>query len=265
MAKRAYAFDENGKNRADKAIRWVEGFREAQTRRQRRFGGPFDDLRIYNGTNSEMPQYGVGRVTGINTVNGERVVDVEQPSTTFGRVYLVNSGGEVAYQKVGTSKNRPLVKVLYDTGTPAAGETWGAKPGQWAASKGYPGFTVLGVVDATAKIMLARVEPYDTIIGKLTGALTDGANTVNVWAGDGGSEAVVSGWTVSARPWFDIGSCAYPVSTTAKVVCKFIDGQWYIMPMAWDRTAISGWSASERQYLRHDASGCLEWTTPGTC
>jgi hypothetical protein len=177
----------------------------------------------------------------------------------------VNAGGDLDYQKTGISKNRPVVKVLYDTGTPAAGETWGPKPNQFTASKGYPGFTVLGVVDSDAKVMLARVEPYDTIIGKLTGALTDGANTVNMWAGDGGSEAVASGWTVSARPWFDIGSCAYPVSTTAKVVCKYIDGQWYIMPMAWDRTAISGWDEDVTQYLKHDTSGCLAWETPEEC
>lgn len=262
---RAHAFNDDGKRRADKAIRWVEGFREQQARRQRRFSGPFDEIKIYNAENEEMPQYGIGRVTAISEVAGEKVVNLEKPSTTFSRSYLVNSGGDVAYQKTGISKNRPIVKVLYDSGTPAVGETYGPKPGQFTISKGYPGFTILGVVDSTNKIALARVEPYDTIIGKLTGSLVDGANTVNVWAGVGGSEAVVTSWTVSARPWFDIGSCTFPVSTTAKVVCKCIDGQWYIMPLPWDRTAISGYSGSVVQYLKHDASGCLAWETPSAC
>ena len=262
---RAYAFDEDGKRRANKSIRWTEQFREKQNRRQRRQVSLFDDLRIYNGTNESMPQYGVGKVTSITTYNGEKYATVEKPDTTFSRQYLVNSGSALAYQSTGVAKNRPVVKVLYDTGTPAVGETWGAKPGQFTASKGYPGFVVLGIVDSTNKIMLARQEPYDTIIGKLTTTLADGANTVNVWAGVGGSEAVVSGWTVSARPWFDIGSCTFPVSTTAKVVCKCVDGQWYIMPMPWDRTAISGYSGSVVQYLKHDASGCLAWETPSAC
>jgi hypothetical protein len=259
---RAYAFNEDGKNRADKAIRWVESFREKQARRQRRFSGPFDDIRIYNEGAGEMPQYGVGRVTSISTVNGEKVVGVEKPSTTFSRMYLVNSGGDIAYQKVGTSKNRPVVKLLCDA-APAVGDTFGAKANQWEAAKGYPGFTILGYLGDN--IALARQEPYDTVIGKLTSSLVDGSNTVNVWAGIGGSEAVVSGWTVSARPWFDIGSCTFPISTTAKVVCKFIDGQWYIMPMPWDRTAISGYSGSVVQYLKHDTSGCLAWETPEAC
>ncbi len=262
---RAYAFDEDGKRRANNAIRWVEGFREQPNRRQRRFASPFDDLKIYNGTNEEMPQYGIGKAGAVTTVNGEKVITVEKPDTTFTRSYLVNSGDDLAYQNVSTAKNRPVVKVLYDTGTPAAGETWGAKPSQWTASKGYPGFTVLGIVDSSAQIMLARVEPYDTIIGKLTGALVDGGNTVNVWAGVPGSEAAIASWTVTAYPWFDVGSCTYPVSTSAKVVCKYIAGRWRIMPLPWDRTQISGYSGSTKQYLAHDTSGCLLWETPSAC
>jgi hypothetical protein len=83
-----------------------------------------------------------------------------------------------------------VVKVLYDTGTPAAGETWGPSPNSWAASKGYPGFTCLGVVDATARIMLARVESPEIYIGKAdTDIAKNASGTVSQWVGTpGGSE-----------------------------------------------------------------------------
>ena len=262
---RAYAFDEDGKRRANKSIRWTEQFREKQNRRQRRQVSLFDDLRIYNGTNESMPQYGIGKVTSITTYNGEKYATVEKPDTTFSRQYLVNSGSALAYQSTGVAKNRPVVKVLYDTGTPAAGEVWGPKPGQFTASKGYPGFVVLGIVDSTNKIMLARQEPYDKLIGKLTATLSTGANTVNIWAGAAGSETVVSGWTVSAYPWQNLPTCAYPCSTTAKLQLVNRNGVWYIEPLPIDYEQISGYSGSTRQYLRHDTSGCLQWHTPGSC
>jgi hypothetical protein len=186
---RAYAFDENGKNRADDAIRWVEGFREKQARRQRRFTSPFDDIRIYNDTNEELPQYGVARVTGINTVNDQKVVTVEKPSTTFGRLYLVNSGDDLAYQRVGVSKNRPVVKVLYDTGTPAIGETWGPAPSQWTLKKGYPGFLCLGIVDATSKIMLARYDEPGIYLVKADADISKGSTgTASLYYDDAGTE-----------------------------------------------------------------------------
>lgn len=187
---RAYAFNEDGKRRADDAIRWVEGFREQGTRRQRRFGAPFDDIRIYNDTNEELPQYGVARVTGMNTVNDQKVVTVEKPSTTFSRLYLVNSGDDLAYQRVGVAKNRPVVKVLYDTGTPAVGETYGPKPSQFTVSKGYPGFLCLGIVDAANKIMLARYDEPGIYLVKADADISKGSTgTCSLYVGDSGAES----------------------------------------------------------------------------
>lgn len=222
MAKRAYAYDENGKNRADKAVRWVESFREKQTRRQRRFSGPFDDIRIYNGTNDEMPQFGVGRVTAISTVNGENVVTVEKPSTTFGRLYLVNSGGDLAYQKVGTSKNRPVVKLLCDA-APAVGDVFGPKPGQWTASKGYPGYSIIGYLGDN--IALARQESIDHLIGKPGSTVTKGGSgSFTVWLYLSGA------WSASS---LSITATALGAECASGKYAKleWISGQWLAGPM----------------------------------
>jgi hypothetical protein len=222
---RAYAFDENGKDRADKAIRWVEGFREQQTRRQRRFSGPFDDIKIYNAENDEIPQYGIGRVTAISEVAGEKVVNLEKPSTTFSRLYLVNSGGDVAYQKTGISKNRPVVKVLYDSGTPAVGDTYGPKPSQWTVSKGYPGFVCLGIVDATSRIMLARYDEPGFYLVKADADIAKGSTgTASLYYDNAGTETDTT---------INISSCkALGAAVTSGKWCivQYMNGVPYIGP-----------------------------------
>jgi hypothetical protein len=222
---RAYAFDEDGKRRANKSIRWTEQFREKQNRRQRRQVSLFDDLRIYNGTNESLPQYGVGKVTSITTYNGEKYATVEKPDTTFSRQYLVNSGSALAYQSTGVAKNRPVVKVLYDTGTPAAGEVWGPKPGQWTASKGYPGFLVLGIVDSTNKIMLARVEEPEIYAAKADGDIAINASgTCSQWVGTPGGSEFDS--TVNITNCYNF--TGKKIKTNDLVTIYFVDGVAYI-------------------------------------
>jgi hypothetical protein len=219
---RAYAFNEDGKNRADSAIRWVEGFREKQTRRQRRFSGPFDDIKIYNNENSEMPQFGIGRVTAISEVGGEKVVNLEKPSTTFSRLYLVNSGGDVAYQKTGISKNRPVVKLLCDA-VPAVGDVFGPKPSQWTASKGYPGYTILGHLGDN--IALARQESIDHLIGKPGSTVAKGSSgSFTIWLKATGS------WAASS---LSITAEALGAECTSGKYAKleWIAGYWVAGPM----------------------------------
>ena len=222
---RAYAFDEDGKRRANESIRWTEQFRQQQVRRNRRQVSPFDDLKIYNGTNEEMPQYGIGKVTSITTLNGEKLATVEKPDTTFSRQYLVNAGDDLAYQRAGIAKNRPIVNVLYDTGTPAAGEAWGPKPGQWTASKGFPGLTILGVVDSTNKIALARIESIDHLIGKPGSTIAKGSSgSFTVWLKSTGSWAA-SSYTITAEA---LGAAC----TSAKYAkLEWIAGYWVAGPL----------------------------------
>jgi hypothetical protein len=222
---RAYAFDENGKDRADSAIRWVEGFREQGTRRQRRFVSPFDDVRIYNDTNEELPQFGVARVTGMTTINDQKVVSVEKPDTTFGRLYLVNSGDDLAYQRVGVAKNRPIVKVLYDTGTPAIGEVWGPKPGQFSCSAWYPGFKVLGIVSSTDKIMLAQYDEPGIYLGKADADIAKGSTgTVSLWIGASGAE---SDSTINITGCSALGAA---ITSGKWVTVQYINGVPYVGP-----------------------------------
>jgi hypothetical protein len=219
---RAYAFDENGKDRANKAIRWVEGFREKQVRRQRRFSQPFEDIKIYNDGAGEMPQYGIGGVSGVDEINGEKVIKVGKPGATFSRDFLVNSGDDLAYQKVGTSKNRPVLRVLCDA-APAIGETWGAKPSQWTLSKGYPGFTILGHIGDN--IAIARQESIDHLVGKPGSTVSKGGSgSFTIWLKATGS------WAASS---LTITATALGAECTSGKYAKleYIAGEWIAGPL----------------------------------
>ena len=119
----------------------------------------------------------------------------------------------------------------WDTGTPAVGETWGPKSGQWTLSKGQPGFTVVGVVDATRNLMLAVPCCSPCVFeGNLYATLTSSSATGQVTP----TTAVLG----SLPP--NSGSTAYPLtcnndfgiggaSGKKVLVCQGEDGTFYII------------------------------------
>lgn len=189
-----------------------------------------------NNGGETMPAYGVGRITGVS-IDALAVpwhLNIDKPSSTFGRHYLVNGDQDVGDGLLGygylLDAGNPLpLTFLHDNGTtPAAGQEWGAKPGQWSLSINYPAIcNVLGEVDSTNHYVVGIGHPIDTLIGKLAGSLSQGSSaTMNVWAGAGNSEAVISSMTVTVYDWLII-SGGDPISSGKKVVAKYIDGVLY--------------------------------------
>jgi hypothetical protein len=105
-----------------------------------------------NSESSEaMPPFGVGVITDSEIFEERMSVDiVGKPGTTFYDTFAVNSGRTVNAGKRGNAQLGQLVFVSFDTGTPAFGEVWGPKPGQWTISKGYPGFKVRKIISNTS-------------------------------------------------------------------------------------------------------------------
>jgi hypothetical protein len=186
---------------------------------------------IQNAAASSLPAFGVCRVTGLNTSwNGPPAFTVDQPDGTFRRNYLVNGPLELAPGQFGLAQRGPLVDVLYDSGTPALDEGWGPKPGQWSLSKHYPlPFTVLGLVQASAQRMLARHEPPSFLLGRISSNLAVGASgSVQVCESvSPGSEAEISGWTVTA--WNRFASLTASSSAKKWVALNWINGRWYLV------------------------------------
>lgn len=110
-----------------------------------------------------------------------------KPDTTFGRIFAVNSGTAVPAGGYGLCRLSGDVLVAYDTGTPAINEGFGPKPGQWTASKNYPQCLVCrGVIDSTAKIMLATLGVIEKGLAKANGTIAfEGNGAISICAGAG--------------------------------------------------------------------------------
>ena len=205
-----------------------------------RFAGvnPFPDRPIpvasppafWNDSGETVPAYGVMARTGIKDLgHGLVLPKIAKPSTGFCMRYLVNGDQPVPAASIGGCQAGDLVQALYDSGTPAMDEGWGPKSEQWTLTKNYPSTCLVdGIFDADKKILLGKWRLIDTLIGKLAGPLLQGNSaTVNVWAGAGGSEAIVTSLTLSGRDWL-MKSGATAIASGKKVLSQWVNGIWYI-------------------------------------
>jgi hypothetical protein len=144
-----------------------------------------------NSTGETIPAFGVMAVTDASRAIQEPYLKVAKPSTTFRRTYVVNGDLAIADGSFGYCHERGTVQVLYDSGTPALGEGWGPKPGQWTLSKFYPATaTVAGITDSSARVMLAEWKQITEFWGKVNGNITHGGTgNISLWAGVFGSES----------------------------------------------------------------------------
>lgn len=130
---------------------------------------PLGRVRFRNDNSGTVPKYGVLRITGMAQVKGKYILTIDQPNTTFLRLYLVNGATQVGTGKYGWGyflTGETPRKVLYDTGTPAYGESWGPKASQWSLAKWRYGFTIMGGNDTTALTTHAVQHPVNSFIGK---------------------------------------------------------------------------------------------------
>lgn len=182
-----------------------------------------------NDSDFTMPAYGVLQIVGFSTADGHRALLTDFPSGAFARHYAVNGPSDVPAGQYGICFLSGIVEVLYDSGTPAVGESFGPQPALWSVAKDLPGgFNVLGIVDATRQIMACRLEPPTVLIGKLLEPLDDGLPAqVQLWAGPPASEAALLGMEITAYHW-SLPASVLPVATGTRVVCQWINSTWYV-------------------------------------
>jgi hypothetical protein len=190
--------------------------------------------RFLNSSGEECPAYAVMEVTagvrgGANAYTEERLT-ITKPTSTFNRLYLVNGPQPVAanYEGEGTwlmddAAGRPVLYASGD-GTPAWGESWGAKASQWTLAKNRPGFLVTGANNTSAtNVYTSGVQFYvNQLVGKPDANIAKGASgTVSIWMGTPGSEADTS-----------INVTAYATGaavTSGKwVSLVFVNGSWLV-------------------------------------
>ncbi len=213
MAKRN-SFDDQSVNRIARVVRQVEG-----TPRTTAEGATSRSLtsncelwqECKNAAGETIPALSVVFInTTVSTMDDRQVNNAIKPSTTFYGLhgFTMDRDAELidGVGKLAVIMETGLVK--YDTGTPAPGEGWGIKPGQYTLSKGYPGARCIRIVDSTTKIMLAQFLPITAFLGKTVVSASAGsslsgdvAGAYKIYAGTKGSE-VDGGWTTVPAVYF---------------------------------------------------------------
>lgn len=187
--------------------------------------------KLFRNTTAEtIPPFSVMRITGAeNTTQPEHAIrfTVAQPNSTFCTDYLINGPYSVAAGEDGIGTTLAQAGyVAYDTGTPAYGEEWGAKTGQWTLNKNRPGFIIEGGNKTSAGVTatVARQHVVTDLICKADSSIAKGATgTCSVYMGASGAEAVTE---------YDItGSALGAAITLAKWSVLFLrNGVWYVGP-----------------------------------
>lgn len=117
------------------------------------------DRAFLNNAGETVPPFGLMFPNDVDSFSKGIVVKIKKPdASTCKPVCLINGPIETADGKRGRWQTGPVILFAYDTGTPAKGDTYGAKSGQWTATKDSTGFIeVYGIEDATNKIAVGRI------------------------------------------------------------------------------------------------------------
>lgn len=180
-------------------------------------------VRFRNDNSGTIPPFGVMRITGTTTINNEIVYTVDQPNTTFYRIYLVNGPKAVHTGKAG------MATFLWNGGyvlveaTAALGESWGPATGQWTLKKWRYGFTPMGASKALGSytVVAAVQSPVNHVWGQTDGAVNKGSSgTVEVY--DGNDAQITSTNLSSVKNKYG------NVADNKKVSVEWLGGSWYM-------------------------------------
>lgn len=180
-------FDESSASRIGRVVRRIEA--EINGAQDDNGKSRFDDgWRAFKNSSGEtIPRYGLFRIHDVDVTTPEVYQRVaKKPDTTFSRLYAVNSSMEVGNGELGLCRTFGEVMVAYDSGSPALLEGWGAKPSQFTASQYFLDCLIVEkILDSTNKIMLARLSPISSGLGKANATIANGASgDISIWYGD---------------------------------------------------------------------------------
>lgn len=150
----------------------------------------------YSGT---VPEHGLMRVTGIETLEKAFVLKTNRPDSTYRWLYLVNGDQDVKTGKRGWGTWLwHAAHVLYNTAaTPAYAEQWGPEVDAFTLKQHRPGFFILGGTTgtgATSRVLAMQLPPGQVLVKNSTGSAIAAAasGTATVHGGVAGSEATTA-------------------------------------------------------------------------
>ena len=188
-------------------------------------------LPFRNDASSEVPPFGILRVTGAVELDDDSLLLLADQPNTYGSQYLHAINGPIAVAAGGYgSCYRPseifFARAAYDTadGTPAFGEAWGPRNATWKLKKNTGGFRILGDPDATTGTVLVAHAPMLHFKGVCDASHAKGATgTISIYTGTGDGTDTTVNMTGVWNAFADVAS-------GATVDCRWDDsvaaGEW---------------------------------------
>jgi hypothetical protein len=174
-----------------------------------------------NDSSEEIPAGAALAINGVSLVEGQSVLAVVKPGSTWQRRYALAGPWPIPAGAYGACTLESPAWAWCDTQTtPQPGQSWGIKPGEWRLFPHRPGFTVLGGLVNDRALVLPHA--VDQLLGKTDGVLSKGSSgLVSLWFGPPGSEADsnldVTAWNRFAN-----------VPAGRWVSLAWIHGAWYL-------------------------------------
>lgn len=230
-------------------------------------------LTFSNGTSGAsagpIPPFSCLQITGLTPQADTVFLSGKQFDGTGTGIFAFSGPGPVATGAQGScTMDYPCIAAYDNSTTPATGDTWVPKSGQWSLTKGNAGaasgFMVIGPIDTTQQTMwvMPLGAAQNIQIGKANYAIpTSSQNYVEIYSGTPGSETD-TGNQLQAWNWFS------PVSPGQWVVLGQINGNWYVLPsgggtvavvqVTTSNTAIAGGTTSVGQPVAANAQGLFD-------
>lgn len=181
-----------------------------------------------NESGGVIPAFAVMHHNGYEERGGNFVMKMEQPSSTFRRLFYINGPMDVPIGGY-NSCTRYSAYALCDSGnTPAQDEEWGPKPSSWKLWKGYLGGVVLGAPTGTGEDQRSKIVLRETLIVRcvLDGTLSQGSSaTASVYVHDG-SSWVDSLWNITA--YDDLLPSLGEIAPGGVVWARFYANRWWV-------------------------------------
>jgi hypothetical protein len=169
------------------------------------------------------------QVTGSTVEEGVTLLQCTKPGTTLSTQYAVNGLVRVPPNKTGVCYRRGDLPIAYDAGSPAPGERWGIRAGQWSLSRGYPSIaTVHGIKNAASRILCGTLGPVGSVVGACAidlpplAAGVPGAGTITVYVWNG--SALVPAAPATTFTGHNASTSSIPAGTVLQFVES--DGLW---------------------------------------
>lgn len=144
----------------------------------------------------DCPSFGVLKCTGHTEENGALILAAAKLDTNvWGNVLIAGETG-IAAGSYGLATDQMTIALCDSGATPANGESWGIKSGQWKLYQHRPGFRIASAAIGTGAGQRAIVRPFEvtTLWGVFSSTLTFGGSaTFTVYFRDGAA------WTSSAE------------------------------------------------------------------